>query len=523
MLYNSVVYADIVIVVMLLLLFFLLFGFTPKMIQTLNAIVNISIKGRQGKSHTKIEKAVHLHRVLQLSQSGLSLNASIASVASIVHSSPTTIRQHFKELLETNDLSEPSTEKRGRGSINHPLHEAVYPSLAVEIFIHEKLQNVKCSNGHESTTSLIAAVAEQFNITLSKNKMLRWLHELGYSHGNKKFMGGLKPEHRFARLRSFIYNYAAALREEKKGNAVIVYSDESYVLQRHCTKNLWFGEKSPTTCEVHGDESGGKRLILIHAMTRDGLLAENNAIASNFLLEESTTCELAFESLSTDGDYHTTVDSEKYLMWIKHRLIPTFNALYPHKKMKLVLDNASYHRCRGSDWYSPNQMSRLQLIDFLNSYKVSTVTVCRDGVEMQLSVPAINSRGGKSTATVSELREAVQKHLKNNPQLNVTEIEKVMNQHQHSLVYTPPFTPEVQPIELLWSRVKSEVAKKAVYNRTIEKTREDVENAFESIDGCSCAKFIQHCPDWLDRFMQTEQAESLKQYNDLKTLIQTEQ
>lgn len=123
---------------------------------------------------------------------------------------------------------------------------------------------------------------------------------------------------------------------------------------------------------------------------------------------------------------------------------------------------------------------------------------------------------------MNELREAVKQHLNDNPQLNVTKVEKEMNRHQHSLVYTPPFTPEVQPIELLWGRVKRLVAEKAVINRTIQHTKQQVEQAFQAVDKVACNSYIQHCHKWIDTFIQTDEAESLKQYGSLQKLIETD-
>lgn len=440
----------------------------------------------------------------------------------VERSSPTTIRNHFTELQTTLNLLEPSTENRGRGNVKHPLHQADSPSLEVEIFIHDKLHQVKLHNQHQSASTLTAALREQFNIEISKKKMLRWLHELGYSYGNKRFMGGLKPAQRFARLRSFIYQYASALREEQQQKSVIVYTDESYILTRHCAKQLWFSETSLTKADVQGDDNGGKRLILIHAMTRDGLLAEKSAVASNFLLDQSTTCEFVFETLSSDGDYHSTVDSNTYFQWVKNRLITTFKTMHPNKQMILVFDNASYHRHRGSDWYSSSTMSRVQLISYLNAHHIETMTVNRDTVETTMTVPSINSRGSKTTPTVNELRTAVKQHLYDNPQHNATEVEKEMKKHGYRIIYTPPFTPEVQPIELLWGTVKRQVAEKAVINRTIQQTKQQVEEAFQAVDEVACNSLIQHCHKWIDTFIQSDEAGSLKQYGSLQKLIETD-
>lgn len=100
----------------------------------------------------------------------------------------------------------------------------------------------------------------------------------------------------------------------------------------------------------------GKRLIILHAMTDRGLLAIPNEVASNWLSEPALTAELVFEEVLEDGqddsDYHSTITGAKFVVWLRNRLLPTFNELYPGKKMYLVLDNAAYHKPRDETWIS---------------------------------------------------------------------------------------------------------------------------------------------------------------------------
>ena len=51
-----------------------------------------------------------------------------------------------------------------------------------------------------------------------------------------------------------------------------------------------------------------------------------------------------------------------------------------------------------------------------------------------------------------------------------------MDDAGHSLIYTPPFCPEVQPIELLWAEIKRYVADRSTLNRSMTETREQTES-----------------------------------------------
>ena len=51
---------------------------------------------------------------------------------------------------------------------------------------------------------------------------------------------------------------------------------------------------------------------------------------------------------NTKGDYHDSINAKNFDEWVKERLVPTFEAKFPGKRMILVLDNAPYVRERVS-------------------------------------------------------------------------------------------------------------------------------------------------------------------------------
>jgi hypothetical protein len=97
----------------------------------------------------------------------------------------------------------------------------------------------------------------------------------------------------------------------------------------------------------------GDRLIIVHAITRDGPMVTRAADGSVLdpgmyasLAEPLETCELIFKGKNF-LDYHETMNGELFFKWVKNRFIPTFKKLYPGKKAVLVLDNAAYHLSQG--------------------------------------------------------------------------------------------------------------------------------------------------------------------------------
>jgi len=272
------------------------------------------------------------------------------------------------------------------------------------------------------------------------------------------------------------------------------------------------------------ESANGKRLIIIHAMSQDGMLDVEDAVGSNFLHEQTPTAQFVFEAASyDDSDYHNSIDGEAFTLWVKNRLIPTFQRLYPSKKMIIVMDNASYHKPRGYDWVTPYKMNKVQCASFFEAQGVASIKVQRDGTELNFHHHTFNLHArNKAAPTLKELQQAVRSHLHANPHINRTEVDKILFPLEYSIVWTPPFVPEVQPIELIWAHVKSVVASRYTLNRTIDQIRQQTDDALDTITATMIQKRIAHCHTWIDAFMQTEEAGSLRQYSSLMRLVDTD-
>src|SRR3954465_6731745 len=82
-----------------------------------------------------------------------------------------------------------------------------------------------------------------------------------------------------------------------------------------------------------------------------------------------------------------------------------------------------------------------------------------------------------------------------------------------------PFCPEVQPIELLWAKVKRYVADRSTHNRSMTEARAQTEAAFEQITKMFCNSVVKHCHDWMDSFLQTDAAGDLQQCGSLARVM----
>ena len=121
--------------------------------------------------------------------------------------------------------------------------------------------------------------------------------------------------------------------------------DESYIHAGYCASRGWFIRIPGAVVQgrAQGTEKG-MRIIIIHAMTRFGMLEVPVEVPSDDLGVELHSAAVVSTTLSADGsheDYHDTMDGAKFCSWIRNRLIPAFSAMFrKKKKMNLVLDNA---------------------------------------------------------------------------------------------------------------------------------------------------------------------------------------
>jgi transposase len=473
--------------------------------------------GKQGHSRSATDNTRALLHVAVHQQHGLSFDAAVKAVATAELASPTIIRAAHKQFAFTGSLERPADR---RSHPHHPFYSELGPSLKAQQLIHSELHDVKLNNVFESCSTLCSELREQLGVVVSKSTMHRWLHALGYQYGKKHFVNQ-PSSYRNALIRSYIYKYAKALQEQEDGTAIIVYMDESYVHAHHCSTKLWFSFSSPTRNDVRGDNRG-KRIIIMHAMTKDGMLEVEGVEPSNILTELYHSCALIFNEVCVDGvtpaDYHDTINGDKFIGWIQQRLLPTFKKLYPGKKMYLVLDNAKYHHHRGPDWFSPSAKKKGQLADFLRQRQVKSITV--DGGRV---IPASrfsgDARGKTGGPTMEQLKKAVKEHIAAHPDINTTVPQQLFEDAGYELLYTPPYVSELQPIELIWAFTKGLVARQSHRSRSVHTATVQTRKAMDEVTAELCRKEIAHCHKWMEEFMQSEEGGSLQQFGGLKALM----
>jgi hypothetical protein len=173
-----------------------------------------------------------------------------------------------------------------------------------------------------------------------------------------------------------------------------------------------------------------------------------------------------------------------------------------------VLDNAGYHHACG-DHYMKLGGTKEQLIQKLTTLGVMSITVSRNGKDVVLRRSTWSGRGGSSSPSVKELNDALKVELPKHKEFQTTEIQRMFNEQQWQLIFTPPYTPETQPIEMVWAYVKQIVASVCVLKHTSITLHVDIIMAFygdvtlgrTGVTPELCQSLIDHSYKWCNQFI----------------------
>jgi len=212
------------------------------------------------------------------------------------------------------------------------------------------------------------------------------------------------------------------------------------------------------------------------------------------------------------------MNGDKFIAWVRNRLLPTFKKVYPGKKMYLVIDNAPYHKPRDESWVTASAKSKLELAHTLLDLGVESLTTNAGQIIPSNNFFTSASIGGPKH---EDLVTAVKSWIDGHPDHNMNVVQQLLNDAGHSVIYTPPFCPEPQPIELLWGKVKCDVASRSLLNRSITEARQHTEEAFEALNKPFFWSIIKHCQDWIDSFIQSEEGGDLRQCRTLAGVMRS--
>lgn len=294
---------------------------------------------------------------------------------------------------------------------------------------------------------------EEFHITTLGKTLGRW----GFEFGKGKRTQHLKEkDYVIAARRAYLRRMRNNRCSDGEASTVRpeVYLDESYINKNHSTDYTWYyGEDGPWIKKPIGK---GERLIIMNAITCSGWVPNAKNI---------------FKSSRKTGDYHGSVDAELFQRWFSEILLPNI----PDNSL-IIMDNAAYHNELDEDSPPTEASKKEEIIRWLekNGHKLN-----QDLLKVEL-VELLN---------------------KNKPDPIYT-VDKLAKKRGHEVIRTPPYHPELQPIERCWAIVKNEVAR---HNDFAMKTMtRELEKAFEKINAINCQGIIKEVRKIEDKFWRED-------------------
>ncbi|CAF1072207.1 unnamed protein product [Rotaria sordida] len=225
-----------------------------------------------------------------------------------------------------------------------------------------------------------------------------------------------------------------------------------------------------------------------HGITSDGLLHEIDSSTN-----KTISAELIYEAKNPFGDYQFNMDGYNFRLWVDQHLFSVFEAKYGYdKRMILVLDNAPYHKEQGEGYVNIKSMSKIDMINLVLSKKVHSIVIIRNGQAKMFEAGEWHMNG-PSGPYKEELQVFMERSIKQYPDLQKTLLEKLFEHKSlpvkpsvpdfHYFVLIPPYTPQLQTIEWIWSYVKGYAAKQFMPCRTVQQLIEQTRAGFYGDDG----------------------------------------
>ena len=251
------------------------------------------------------------------------------------------------------------------------------------------------------------------------------------------------------------------LANRKNNNSIIlsgVYLDESYINVNHSIEKTWyFTDDGPGVNKPSGK---GPRIIIVNAVTKEGWVPN---------------AKLVFQAKQSTGDYQGKMDYGNFSKWFKKQLLPNIP-----KQSLIFMDNAKYHNLYVEDAFPTVKTLQVELQEWLKAKHPSEY-------DDNMLKPELYKR----------CRELCPK-----PKYR---LDVVAENAGHTIIRTPQYHPELQPIEICWGVVKNYCAKKCDY--TMEKLKIHLDDGFKQVTPLTLKGIFKKVRNEEDRYWKEDEIE----------------
>ncbi|XP_054267154.1 uncharacterized protein LOC128989301 [Macrosteles quadrilineatus] len=292
----------------------------------------------------------------------------------------------------------------------------------------------------------------------------RLLNDLGFKFERRQRQSYLIEREDIVQWRRKYLIEVKRFREEGKQ---IFYLDESWCNAGHTTKKAWTPKyiKSARQAHMNGETTGlrdlpgrGGRLIMVHIGSEDGFLKDptnpSGDIDARWVFKAKKTAKIE------NANHHDEMNGKAFQDWFEGiiHLLPPDSVI--------VMDNASYHS--ETLFKIPNMSwKKKDIQNFLTSH----------GVFFNLS----DVKAELLTRIPAHLRLAAKTY----------KIDKIAEDCGHTVLRLPPYHCELNPIELVWAKVKNEVARTNT-DYSLKSVETLLDDALNNVTANDWKSFVNH-------------------------------
>jgi len=251
--------------------------------------------------------------------------------------------------------------------------------------------------------------------------------------------------------------YLRRKKANRKGEGTIrpeVYLDESYVNKNHSKDFVWYYDDDGPWIQKPAGK--GERLIIMNAITEDGWVPG---------------AKVTFKSTRKTGDYHGQMNQTMFTKWFEEKLLPNIPA-----RSLIIMDNAAYHNVLSPVSAPTPSCKKEKIRSWLEK---NNFPVKEDCLKAEL-VDILTRVGPQPTYVLDEMAD----------------------KQGHEVLRTPPYHPELQPIETCWGIVKNEIGRNCDF--TMNNLIRQLEIAFSKVTAETCAGLIRKTRDVEDAFWRDD-------------------
>lgn len=219
-----------------------------------------------------------------------------------------------------------------------------------------------------------------------------------------------------------------------------VYLDESYVNKNHSNDFIWYSSADGPW--VQKPTGKGERLIIINAITKSGWVP---------------SAKLVFKSTRKTGDYHGQMNWNLFSKWFSEMLLPNI----PESSL-IIMDNVSYHNILSEHSPPTASCSKDKIFRWFDQ---QNILYEKDFLKPEL-VDILNRQAPEPIYILDE----------------------IAREQYHEVIRTPPYHPELQPIETCWGVVKNHIARNCDF--TMDNLIKQLDYGFEQVTAKTCTEII---------------------------------